>query len=324
MEAFVKRFADFKTYDTLTISDYDIALNSIYDEQSTLTAIGAVNINPGDFLVFGDFIGRILSASPGEQNTAEIICESILTFFQRGLVYPGDEVYVESFIASAFTDNYKLVSDLQYDMPYLMITHTDATGFIKPDIDDGFYSLKSYIAKVRRVKNVYVTFTVLGDILQVNIALKAPKISQIVFNDGRHEKISESISDSSIAKITTLQDDGTGGYIQETWYLNADGSITTIAPAARVAGAWSSLHLSVDATAADEVANEFAKNSHSHKIEFRSAESYDFYSTVRLKLGSSVLQSYISVIRLDSNDSRFLYKTGELAVTLTDRLKEMM
>lgn len=324
MEAYLKRFTDFKTYAKLVVLDYDAVIDSIYDEQSTFTVVGDTEIIPGDFFICSEFIGKVLEVTPGESTTVEIKCSGILSFFDRPLVYGSDGTYAESFIAAALTDSYKSVADAQYAMPYLTITHAASSAFIKPDVADGFYSLKSYIAKARRVKNVFVTFSVTGDSLAINIATKSPATATIMLNDGRHEQISETISSASVAKITTLQEDGAGGYTEAQWYLNTDGNITNSPPVVRVDGAWIGLTLMADAVAADEVKNEFAKNSFSHKIEFRSSQKYNFYSPIIIKTKNRVLASYISAIRTDSADSRYLYKTGELGTTLTDKLKEMI
>ena len=318
MIAYIKRRSTFATYLHINISTYNAALNSIYDDQSTLTAIGEIDIDAEDFLIFDNFIGIIKTVTPGEEDTTEIVCDSILHAFKRKLVYPTPPATIEAFINSEMTDNYKSVSDAEYDMPYLSITSTDTTSFIKPDVEDGMYSLKSYIAKVRRTKSVFVSFTVSGNTLAVNIAEVTPATYNIVMADGKHELITQSFAKSSIAKITSLQDSTT-----KYWYLQADGSITNSPPAPRLEGAWIGIPIDTDATDTEVVADEFAKNSKSNKIEFRSFEEYDFYSTVSLRIKETVLTSYVSSVRIDDMDARFLYKTGDLKITFTDKQKEL-
>ena len=317
MIAYIKRRSTFATYLHINISTYNVALNSIYDDQSILMAIGEIDIDAEDFLIFGDFIGIIKTITPGEEDTTEIVCDSILHAFKRNLVYPTPPATIEAFINSEMTAHYKSVSDATYDMPYLSITSTDATSFITPDVEEGMYNLKSYIAKVRRTKNIFVSFTLSGDTLLVNIAEVTPTIYNIIMDDGKHELITQSIANSSIAKITSLQSSTT-----KYWYLQADGSITNSPPIPRLEGAWIGITIDAAATDTEVVADEFAKNSKSHKIEFRSMEEYDFYGTVNLRIKETVLTSYISLIRID-DDARYLYKTGELQVTFTDKQKEL-
>lgn len=319
MIAYLKRRSTFATYDKLDIFKYNIALGSIYDENSMFMAVGEVEANAEDFIIFDDFIGIIDRTTPSaDGNTTEIICVDIIQAFKRKLVFPTPPATIEAFIKSEIEDNFKNTSDQEFDMPYLNVTSTNATSFIAPDLDGGMYNLKSYIAKVRRVKNVFVSFSFTGDILNIDIAATIPDVHNIILKDSDHELISQSIAESSIAKITTFQ-----GVTEKDWYLNEDGSITNSVPSPRVAGAWIGLPLDASLTDTEAVADEFAKNSKSHKIEFRSETQYNFYSTVNLKLKDSVLSSYISVIRIDSEDARRLYKTGELRVTFLDKQKEL-
>jgi len=318
MIAYIKSRSTFATINKLEISNYDIAINGIYDEKSILTAIGEIDINAEDFLIFDNFIGIIQTVTPGEEDTTDIVCGSILQAFKRKLVYPSPGTYIEAFIKSEMTNHYKSVSDTEYDMPYLSIMSTDAISFIAPDVTDGMYSLKSYIAKVRRVKNIFVTFTISGNILNVNITEATPTIYNIIMADGKHELITRTLAESSIAKITSLQ-----SLTTKYWYLQTDGSITNSPPSPRLTGAWIGLPIEATLTDSEVVANEFAKNSKSHKIEFRSMEKYDFYGTVNLRIKETVLTSYISSIRIDDEDARYLYKTGELQVTFTDKQKEL-
>ncbi len=318
MKAYIKSFVNFKTYAYPEIADHDYVLASIYDEQSMFTIDWDGIINSGDFLICGRFMGQILTVDPGEGITKIIVCESILFFFKRDLIYPGDGATVEAFIASELTDNFKSVADTKYAMPYLTITHTAATSFIKPDIKDGIYNLKSYIAKVRRVKNVFVDFSRTKDNLLISVVPRVPDSHNIVMEDGHHSLVSQTLASNSVAKITTFQDS-----TATDWYLNPDGSITSTEPEIRVDGEWKTLFLDTDKVAADEVTNEFASNSHSHKIEFRSDKIYGFYDNVTLRIKGKALYSYISCIRKDRGDNRYLYKTGELRTTLTDKLKEL-
>lgn len=320
MIAYVKRSSTFANYAMLNISSYDMTINSIFDDQSTFTAVGSdIDIDAGDFFVCDEFIGRIKTVTPGESDTVQIVCDNILEFFSRQLVYAAGS-YCEEFIEDEMTAQYKSIADTSYDMPYLVITApAETTAFIVPDVTDGLYSLKSYIAKVRRIKNIFTTFTVDGNYLDVDIAVTVPDSYKIVMNDGSHELISETYSNSKVVKVTVLQDSSATDY-----YLQTDGSVDTSAPSPRIAGEWQGIYLDVTDDAETKVADIFAKNSTSHKIEFRSDNVYNFYDSVSIRINSTVYNSYISRIKKDSGDSRYLYTTGELRVNFTDKLKEMI
>ena len=53
----------------------------------------------------------------------------------------------------------------------------------------------------------------------------------------------------------------------------------------------------------------------------RSTKVYELYDTVVLRLDGGLMSSYVSYIGYSSGDNRYYYKSGELATTLTERLK---
>ena len=69
------------------------------------------------------------------------------------------------------------------------------------------------------------------------------------------------------------------------------------------------------------VQDVFSQNSNSHKIEWKSNRRFDLYDTTHIRLDGGLMSSYISYIGISSGDNRFHYKSGELATTLTERLK---
>jgi hypothetical protein len=316
MIAYLKRRSDFITYAHLSVTDYDTCIGSIYEENSSITVVGEHSIVLGDFVVMGGSMGVVSRAEPNKGVTV-VTCVDILTAFSRPLIYGTDGASIEAFISAGLTNNFKSVSDTVYDMPYLNITTGSATSFIKPDIEDGLYNLKSYIAKVRRLKNVYTDIGADDNSMTVNISVKAVPSHKITFKDSAHELIGENYSNASVAKITAVSS-GVG----TDYYLMADGTITTSpGAAARAAGEWKTLIIRDTADVANEVADEFAKNSHSHSIEFYSSRLYGFYDTVEFNINGRVFSSYISSVRKTSKDSRALYRSGELQTKLTDKLK---
>ena len=74
---------------------------------------------------------------------------------------------------------------------------------------------------------------------------------------------------------------------------------------------------------AEKAAAVFAKNIQSHKIEFLSEKEYGLYDTVLLRLAGTVFKTQIVSVVISSDDRRFSYKCGELAVTLPEKVKRM-
>ncbi|MEL7609487.1 MAG: hypothetical protein AAGU74_08260, partial [Bacillota bacterium] len=265
MQAFIKRRTDFKTLPLLNVIDYDITLASIYDENSTFTVAGEYALNQGDFLFFEGHSWLIEKSEPSEGVTA-ITAVDMVQLFARPIVYPGAGADIESFIAAAIEDNFSGSGDAAYDMPYITVTAATSTPFIAPEIEAGTYSLKSYIALVRRLAGIFVGFSAAGNALAVTIGARAVPTHKIDFADDAYRLIAESYSAASIAKITAVElVDGSASLVRD-FYLLTNGVITEDPGSAeRAAGDWSVI---TTTTTGDEtvlkVADEFAKNSYSH------------------------------------------------------------
>ena len=325
MQAFIKQRSDFKTLPVLNVIDYDITIDSIYDENSVFTVAGEYALNQGDFLFFEGKGWIIQRADPAEGVTV-ITYVDMVNLFARSIVYPGAGADIESFAAAAIDSNFSDISDATYNMPYIVVTAATSTAFIVPEVKDGVYSLKPYIALARRLANVFVTFAVSGNMLAVTVEARAAVNRKIDFLDDAHKILTESYSASSVAKITAVELAGETVTLVRDFYLMADGTITEDpGEDTRATGDWTVITTTTtgDDTAV-KVADEFAKNSYSHLIEFESSKTYGFYDRLQVRIRGRVLNSYISAVRRTSTSNRTFYKSGELRRTLTDKLKEMI
>ena len=179
---------------------------------------------------------------------------------------------------------------------------------------------------MRRLAGVTVSFSVSGQYLYVLIEQREAVNRKIDFKDDAHKILTESYSASSVAKITAVELSGETVTLVRDFYLMADGTITeTPGEDTRATGDWAVITTTTtgDDTAV-KVADEFAKNSYSHLIEFESSKVYGFYDRLQVRIRGRVLTSYISAVRKTSTSTRTFYKSGELRRTLTDKLKEMI
>ncbi|MEL7610344.1 MAG: hypothetical protein AAGU74_12705, partial [Bacillota bacterium] len=71
-----------------------------------------------------------------------------------------------------------------------------------------------------------------------------------------------------------------------------------------------------------KVADEFAKNSYSHLIEFDGLKELNFYDRLQVRIRGRVLNSYVSAVRRTSKSRMTTYKSGELRLTLMDKLNK--
>lgn len=317
MVAFIKRRKDFKTVASSEVVSYDVPLASIADDVGTIllydTAV--TRGNEGDFLIMDGHIWLIDQVTPDEMQTSVTVTD-IAGAFDRSLPYEGESESIGTFLAQQFIDHYRDVSDLNYQMPYLEITNLDNTEYLGPTVVDGLFDLRTYMRKVNRLRDVQVHFSVSKDKLCILIAPRQRPSHNILFGDGTSQLISRSYSRSSIAKVTAYQ---LG--IGHTYYLSADGKISQEEPVFRAEGKWQVLALEDTEDLNEKVQDIFSQNSNSHKIEWKSTKAYELYDTVVLRLDGGLMTSYVSYIGISSADHRYYYKSGELATTLTERLK---
>ncbi|MEL7610596.1 MAG: hypothetical protein AAGU74_13975, partial [Bacillota bacterium] len=265
MQTFIKRRSDFKTLPLLDVIDYDVAIASIYDENSTFAIAGEHALSQGSFIFFEGHGWLIDKAAPSEGVTS-ITAVDLVQLFKRAIVYPGPGTDIESFIAAAIEDNFAAAGDAAYDMPYIAVTAVTSTPFIAPEVKDGVYSLKEYIALVRRLAWVFVDFSVARDTLEITVGARAVPTRKIDFADDAYRLIAESYSAASIAKITAVElVDGSASLVRDFYLLTNGVIIEDPGSAERAAGDWSVI---TTTTTGDEtvlkVADEFAKNSYSH------------------------------------------------------------
>jgi len=317
MIAFVKSRKNFKTVAAAEAVSWEVPLASIEEDVGSITLCGTSvsRGNEGDFLIMNGHIWLIDQVSPEEQQTVVSVVD-VRSVFDRLLPFAESTLSIGAYLAQELENHYKAVADDAYAMPYLQISNTDVTEFLGPTVTDGLYSLKTYMRKVNRLRDVQVQFSVSQDALIVQIYKRTRPTHNIVFDDGRSQLVSRSYSRSSVAKVTAYQF-GVG----VDYYLDENNNITTDIPLRRAEGQWQVVALEDEADMAERVSDIFSQNSNSHKIEWRSTRAFDLYDNTRIRLDGGLMTSYISYIGISSADNRFHYKSGELATTLTERLK---
>ena len=317
MVAFIKRRKDFRTYAAAEVVSWDVPLASIADDVGTIVLYGTTVTrgSEGDFLIMDGHIWLVEQVAPDQQQTTVTVGD-VAGAFDRLLPFVEEGETIGGFLAQQLTDHYKEVSDISYSMPYLQITNLDNTEYLGPTVTDGLFNLRTYMRKVNRLRDVQVKFSIDQDKLNILIEPRQRPTHKIIFEDGTSQLLSRSYSRLSIAKVTAYQK-GVG----YTYYLSADGDVSDVEPERRAEGKWEVLALEEHEVLEERVQDIFSQNSNSHKIEWRGTKQYELYDTVILRLDGGLMSSYVSYIGTSSNDNRFYYKSGELATTLTERLK---
>lgn len=338
MEVFVKSFATYRTIKKATAISSSLVIDSLETETSTVTVKGT-DINRGDtgnWLIADGSVYKISNVKPEGDRTI-ITLVPPLDAFGRPLEFSEQSAgqTVGGFVADMLLAHWTSGADHVYALPYLIVSNSDTTPFVSPDLDSGnCFKLSEYCRLMRKSHRVLVHFYDGGSTLQCGIS-KSPVVSRKVsFDDGRSRLQSVDYSSSGTAKLTVIQDIDTGeknasgeviyNRIRTDWYLSETGKISQEIPARRASGEWGSLYIRGDKDVESKVIETFAKNKANHKLEFWSTMDIPVQTDCTFMVYGELLHSYISYKRKSSEDKRFYYKSGELATTATEKLRGAM
>lgn len=333
MLIYIKNRSDFAPVLKVNSEKYELPLATVGTESGSITIPEDLDESlSGNWMYILDHVVLITQVSPKDGET-KIATADPSAAFDRQCPWPDNPAATYGgFIAAALQADYKACADEAYALAYLSISNTDATSLTVPELDDTkLYKLSDIIAQARR-SGVRIDFTVTtttkaSDTLSVEISTAAQSDNYIVFSDGKSQLSSETFSSDSTAKVTVMQEveqaDSAAEpvYVSTDYYLSASGDVSTSVPASRAAGKWAHTTCKSNEDPAATAAAIFAQNINSHKIEFYSTRAFDLLSPVTMRLNKTVYSSRIIYIGKSSKDSRTLYKCGELATTLTDKIR---
>lgn len=338
MEVFVKSFATYRTIKKSTVISSSFVLDALELETSTVTVAGTkiTRGDTGNWLIAEGKVFRISNVKPENDRTILTLVPP-LEAFARMLEFTPQITgqTVGGFIAEQMRQQWTQGDDPVYAMPYLVVSNSDTTAFIPPDLDSsGSFKLSSYARLMRKSYRVLVEFADTGKTLQCNIRKVPAAFRQVSFSDGRSRLQSVDYSSSGIAKLSVIHDVETGAkddngdkiYQRErsTWYLTESGEVSQLIPSRRASGEWGSLYIQGDKDIQAKVTEAFAKNKANHKLEFWSELDIDVQTDCTFMVYGELLRSYISYKRKSSEDKRFYYKSGELATTATEKLRGVL
>lgn len=338
MECFVKSFSTYRTIKKATVISSALTIDSLEADTSTVTVVGTDigRSNTGDWLIIDGKIYQIANVKPQADRTLLTLALP-LDAFSRPLELEEQPQgqSIGGFVMAALDRHWTACEDPVYAMPYLVVSNLDTTPYTAPELDNtGCFSLSEYCRLMRKSFRVVVKFVDLGGSLVCSIS-KAPVVSrQVLFDDGRSQLQSVDYSSSGTAKLTVLCDVDTGEKDEEgnailerqrsTWYLSETGAVSQAIPARRASGEWKTISVKKPEEIESKVIEAFAKNKTNHKLEFWSTLDLTVHDDCAFWVYGELLQSYISYKRKSSEDGRFYYKSGELAVTATEKLRGVM
>jgi len=324
LNVYFKDQKTFKTTEKAIPQNWSIPLlASEYEVGSvTIPQINKKNY-AGNWIYISDHL-LIVDESTPQNGVVELKVSDPINIFSRDLVYPSNpaSTYGE-FIKNAIDDNFVNCPDEEYRLSYILVTNEDATPFEEPDMSrTNIYSLID-IVNTGRKKGVVLDFSVDGSLLKIHIHTNSMPIHNVIFSDGHADLDTESFNRVKVAKISVMKATATDGqYDESTWYLSKTGEISETVPAERAEGTWVYLSLNKDDDVEQKVRDKFNENIDSHKIEFYSDRVYNLWDSIKVKVDGELLTTHIVGIYINSDNNRYLYKCGELATTLTDKVKK--
>lgn len=335
MEVFVKAFSTYRTIKHATVISNSLVLDSLDAETSTVTVVGTgiSRSDTGNWLIVDGSVFRISNVRPQTDRTL-LSLTAPLEAFQRPLELEEQIAgqTIGGFVAAMLREHWIQCDDPVYAMSYLTVSNSDTNSYIPPELDSGgVFNLPDYCRLMRKSYRMCVHFSDAGNNLVCTISRPLVAARQVSFEDGRSQLKSVNYSSFGMAKLTVLQDIDTGEKdtngdaitVRErsVWYLSESGSVSQAIPARRASGEWGSITINGKDDPQAKAVETFAKNKASHKLEFWSELDLSVQDDCTFMVYGELLQSYISYKRKSSEDRRYHYKSGELAVTATEKLR---
>ena len=314
MIVFIKDGKTFTTKVMVNAVDYEIH-ESIYDAVSTVTIPTPKNLpQEGDFLMFDGmpFVGIVTEVDIDKGRT-DISVEQGVKLFSRDMFYStASYTYLEDYLKSLIDTNYTNCTDGIYELPFLSVTaQSHTSGSLKPDLEDNVYNIKSFISKLRRLKDIVCEWSYTRTQLKLDITKKIFTVHNIDTSNPRYIITEQTISNQAVGKITVFCEE-TSAY--STWYLKTDGTITQTKPsdADRVIGDWVTLIVGDSADITDDVSDTFAQNYYSHKVSFLTDSEFELYDRLNLRIDGKIFNSYVSGIITSKGSKYHEIECGEL------------
>ena len=338
MEVFIKSFATYRTIKKATTISYVVVLDSLETDTGTVTVKGTeVNrSDTGNWLIIDGTIHQIAQVKPESDRTI-LTLAPCLDAFSRPVELDAQTAgqTIGGLVAQTLRKEWIQSDDPAYALPYLVVTNSDTTALVPPDLDSGgCFKIPDYCRLMRKSYRTAVKFEDAGNTLKCSIYTAPETARNISFEDGRSRLQNVDYSSSGIAKLTVIHDVDTGVkddngdkvYRRERsqWYLSESGEVSQLVPARRASGGWDTLYLQGDKNVSEEVTKKFAKTQTSHKLEFWSDRDMNVQDSCTFMVYGELLRSHISYKRKSSEDKRFYYKSGELATTATEKLRGVL
>ena len=309
------------------ISAYSISTDTTLLAASTVSTINAAE--KGDFVYIDneDYFGVVTGSAVNQLQVS-----SLYSMFDRRILKPtGPEATFEAELLKIINANFINIADTFFQYPFEASKSSSfATGtyVYKPD-SDGCVNVLSVYKDMHKRQGTTLDFVMMADGIKILITNPINEGTQKILDLSKLNVISEEQQGESVGRVSTRN---TSNSTSIHYYGYTDGSFSTndsVGGKTRLHGRYEWIVGDTAATLVDSAESAFAENKYNHLIEF-SAPSTILGQTLRLNdwvkvkgRNGTIYNSYISCVTATSNSKLINYKTGNLRVSLTDKLRRM-
>lgn len=327
-------FKDKKTFMTKGVAEGATwkLTESVWTELSEITCQLVPSVEAGDFIYATTGWLGIISSVVKEKSVMYLKVQKIEQLFDRDVCFTFGALQPCEWTANYYVNQYfRLGSDEVYNYPFLQVQRdTTEAKPLKPPAENGVFNVKSYLARIRRLNQVFTSYSIEEDILTMHIYHEVRPQKTLITSNVPVQIVEESFGGSQVAKVSTYTYDGSGWVFEEEltdWYLLENGTVTNdpeTATSPRAEGDWKLLNIQEEDDPESMARNVFAENSYTHKIVVRVPDDkaiYNFYDPVRVEIKNRVYQTYVSR-RTATSEGYTEYTFGNLKTSLMDKINE--
>lgn len=315
----------FQTYRKAIESDYTI-IDSLSGGASSMTVeyAGGWLDDLGSWLIFRGELYLITKVKPDDaKRKTELELRPPQAIFDRDIYYTTAEygaLGTGAFLANVINNEFVHQSDMFYAVP-MTVTSAVTLAHIPPCDDGEVFNLLDYINTLRESNNIVVEMTFSGNRLYASISEFVPETHNVTLTDGHAVLKSQNFgSGDSIAKVTTIQ-----GGVKTNWYADAAGNVSTTPPVPRIRGRWEIVKVGDNDDPAQKAREAFkGGKAGAFNVQFASDRDYSVGDIINLRTDGKLVCGQITAKTTVCNERWTLYKTGDLAVTLTDKINRMV
>lgn len=345
-----------KILDILTISTYDMELDSDFYGKTAIELARKPKVEEGDYvfikeeqnIIYKGITSTIDNVNGEELHVLNAI--EIENLFDRKIIIENEALKtstgIEDFLSDQIIRNFVDSPDDFLNMNYIsvtVLTHTIVNASV--DVSDGgIYNLATYIANARENYNVYLDFEFSKEKLNITIQYKNHETFNLDASVTDVVNYEEIYTVDVLAKLTvvwkvpdTIEDEvitEVGETSILNYYLLSDRTITTdIADVDRASGDIDVIY--IEAEELDEVEEqvyiEFQNNAYEHSVTADILRTSKIYPESQFYIGHKcniktksygIKESLISNISYKNNNQYIKVKFGNMAITLIEKLRK--